>query len=932
MRQQRAIPLIAALAILAVRAALLPAAEPAPPTKVATIEGITEYRLDNGLRILSLPDPSRAKVTVNLTVLVGSRHEGYGETGMAHLLEHMVFKGTPTHAHIPRALQERGAQFNGTTNSDRTNYFETMPASDSNLEFAIGLEADRLVNSLIRREDLASEMTVVRNEFEMGENSPQGVLMQKVLAAAYEWHNYGKSTIGNRSDIERVPIENLRAFYRKFYQPDNAVLVLAGRFAEAKALQYVAKYFGAIPRPQRKLDTTYTDEPPQDGERTVVLRRVGDTAVVGVAYHVPAGPHPDFAAVQVAANVLTSQPSGRLYKALVETRKAASVFGSAQPLHDPGVLEIVAQVGREQSVDEVRDTLLKLVEEAASQGVTNEEVRRAKQQILKQRELAREDTSQLAVGISNWAAQGDWRLYFLNRDRIEAVTADQVKAVAGTYLRRNNRTVGLFLPTTQPERVAVASTPNVEDMVRTYKGRATVAAGEAFDASPANLEARTRVTTLPEGLKVAVLSKKTSGEAVHGVLTLRYGNEENLKGFEAAAGFLPALMMRGTKKLSHQQLQDELDRLQARLGTGGGGMRGGRRGGGGGEGALGSVTFSLQAKRQTLPAVLGLLQQVLREPALSEDEFEVLKRERLAMVQRVRSEPQVLAMRQLQRQLSPYPRSDIRYVPTIEEDIERIQAVTAEQVRRLYQEFVGAQAGEFVLVGDCDSDEAVRIVGEAVAGWKAAQPYARIAASIPAEIPGGKSSIRTPDKANAVYAAGLVLPMMDTDPDYPALVLADYIFGASTLSSRLGDRVRQQEGLSYGVRSSFAASPFDRRAVLSISGICNPRNMARMEKAIREEAERLAEKGVTADELQRARAGYLQQRQVGRTTDTALCGLLGETLHRGRPIGYLAELEKKIAALTPEEVSAAFRKHVDPARLVVVEAGDFAAADGGNCR
>jgi zinc protease len=576
------------------------------PKKVASIEGITEYRLANGLRVLAMPDPSRAKVTVNLTVLVGSRHEGYGETGMAHLLEHMVFKGTPTHRHIPQALQERGAQFNGTTSYDRTNYFETMPASDSNLEFGIRLEADRLVNSFIKRQDLDSEMTVVRNEFEMGENSPQNVLMEKIMAAAYEWHNYGKDTIGNRSDIERVPIEKLQAFYRRFYQPDNAVLVLAGRFDEAKALQYVQKYFGAIPRPQRQLDTTYTEEPAQDGERVVILRRVGDTPVVGVVYHVPAGPHPDFAAIQVLANILTTQPSGRLYKVLVETKKAASVFGSAQPLHDPGVLDLVAQVGRGGSAQEVRDTMLKLVEGLAEQGVTAEEVQRAKQQILKQRTLAREDTSQLAVGISNWAAQGDWRLYFLNRDRLEQVTPEQVKEVASRYLRRNNRTVGLFLPTERPERVAVPSTPDVKQLVSNYKGRAAEAVGEAFDASPANLEARTKISTLPEGLKMAVLPKKTRGEAVYATLTLRYGDQDNLRGFESAAGFLPQLMMRGTKKLTHQQLQDELDRLEARLGAGGM-MGGGRRGGGGGAGSpLGAISFSLQAKRSTLPAVLDL--------------------------------------------------------------------------------------------------------------------------------------------------------------------------------------------------------------------------------------------------------------------------------------------------------------------------------------
>ncbi len=294
------------------------------PVKVATVEGVTEYRLANGARVLLYPEQSRPTITVNMTVLVGSRHEGYGETGMAHLLEHMVFKGTPTFANVPKALRDHGSSFNGTTNVDRTNYFETMPATDENLEFGIKLEADRLVHSYVKREDLMSEMTVVRNEFERGENSPQGVLNERIHAAAYEWHNYGKSTIGNRSDIERVPIENLQAFYRKYYQPDNCVLVVAGKFQEARALELANEYLGSIPKPRRKLDNTYTEEPPQDGERNVTLRRVGTVGSIGVAYHMPAASHPDWAPLSLLGGIISQSPNGRLYSALVESKLATS--------------------------------------------------------------------------------------------------------------------------------------------------------------------------------------------------------------------------------------------------------------------------------------------------------------------------------------------------------------------------------------------------------------------------------------------------------------------------------------------------------------------------------------------------------------------------------------------------------------------------------
>ena len=259
---------------------------------MTSVEGITEYRLSNGLRVLLFPDPTKPTITVNITYKVGSRNENYGETGMAHLLEHLVFKGTPNHQNIPQELTAHGARPNGSTWFDRTNYFETFAATDENLKWALDLEADRMINSYIARKDLDSEMTVVRNEFEMGENDPASILEERVLSTAFLWHNYGKSTIGAKSDLENVPIERLQAFYRTFYQPDNAVLLVAGRFDEAKTLDLVNQIFGKIPKPTRTLPTFYTLDPTQDGERSVTLQRVGDVQAIAAAYHVPSGTDP----------------------------------------------------------------------------------------------------------------------------------------------------------------------------------------------------------------------------------------------------------------------------------------------------------------------------------------------------------------------------------------------------------------------------------------------------------------------------------------------------------------------------------------------------------------------------------------------------------------------------------------------------------------
>jgi zinc protease len=898
--------------------------DPAGMRKVASVEGITEYRLDNGLRLLLVPDNSRPSITINLTVLVGSRHEGYGESGMAHLLEHMLFKGTPTHANIPQELQQRGASFNGSTNNDRTNYFETLPAGDANLEWALRMEADRLVNSFVRREDLASEMTVVRNEFERGENSPGGVLDDKMLAAAYQWHNYGKTTIGNRSDIERVPIENLQAFYRKFYQPDNVVVIVGGRFDPAKALALAADSFGKIPRPTRKLDATYTEEPAQDGEREVILRRVGKGGIVGLMYHVPAGSDPEFPALDVLAATLTA-PTGWLYRELVESGKATRVSGSAGAWHDPGIIQFTAEPAPGTSLAELRDLLIRGVEAAGERGVTDAEVERARREFRTRRERAAANTNQLAVRLSEWVAQGDWRLYFLYRDRFENVTAADVKAVAAKYLRRANRTVGLYLPTENPERVVVAPAPNLEAAVRNYAGRAVAAEAELFDYSPASVAARVQRATLPGGIQAFLLPKKTRGEMVELQLTLRYGDLQSLQGLRGAASMLGALMNRGTRRRSYQELRDELGRLNATLTVGGFGGFGGRGGGRGGGSSLGELPVSLSCPRANLSAALELMREVLREPALSAQEFDRIKQAQVAGLDRGRGEPQTMASNWLARALSPYPAGDERYVATPEEQAARLQAVTLDQVKRVYEEFLGAQAGELVVIGDFDPDEALKGAAAVLDGWKAAHPYARIDATS-RQAPAAREAINTPDKANAVYLAALVIPMRDNDPDYPAMVIADTILGGGTLSSRLGDRIRQKEGLSYGVTSSFSASPFHNGATLRMTAICNPENIGRVEKAVREELERLVRDGVTQEELDRVRGGYLQARAQARATDQALVRRLGALAEAGRPVTYDADFEAKIRALTPQQILAALRRHVDPKQLVVVVAGDFKAA------
>ncbi len=896
-----------------------PAATPArlgAPTKVATVEGLTEYRLDNGLRVLLFPDQSKPTLTVNITYFVGSRHEGYGETGMAHLLEHLLFKGTPKHPTIDKEFTERGARWNGTTFFDRTNYFELIPANDAALDWALDLEADRMVNSFVARKDLESEMTVVRNEFEAGENSPSGVLFERMLATAYLWHNYGNTTIGARSDIENVPIERLQAFYRKYYQPDNALLVIAGKFDEAKTLTLVNRKFGGIPRPVRRLDrgnllfTTYTREPTQDGERTVTLRRVGDTKWLGLLYHTPAASHADYPAMQILSSVLATEPTGRLYKSLVEPKLAANIFGLTLETREPGFFMTFAELREEQSMDVARDTMIAIVEQLATRPVTDEEVNRAKAEYAKSFDLTLNNPEAIGIQLTEFAAAGDWRLMFYLRDKVEAVTTADVQRAATTYFKATNRTVGAFIPTKSPDRAEIAEAPEPQSLLRNYAGRHAVAAGEAFDPSPANLDARTTRSNLPNGFELALLPKKTRGEAVHLRVTLRFGNLAALSGRSQYGPLMGAMLMRGTKSKSRQHIKDEFDRLKAQVSVSGG---------------ANTLSASVQTLKPNLPATLTLLREVLREPAFDAKEFDLLKQEALAGIESQKSEPDALANQALSRHLNPYEKGHPNYVETMDEAIADLKAAKVEDLAKYYSDFVGADKGTMSAVGDFEPNELTSWATATFGDWKLPVPFERIAATFN-DVPAAPKAIETPDKANAVLMAGFNVPMRNSDPDWPALRLASYIFGESGLDARIADRIRQKEGLSYGVSAAVNAGSLDRAGQFLVFAIFAPENAERVEAAFKDELQKALKDGFTAAELTKAKQGLSRLSEQARAQDPVIANSLNSQLFLDRTFAFDAGLEQKLQALTVADVNAAWRKYIEPAKITIVKAGDFEGA------
>jgi len=897
------------------------AAAPSAPEKVASVEGITEYRLGNGLRVLLFPDPSKTTATVNITYMVGSRSEGYGESGMAHLLEHMLFKGTPTHPEIWAEMQKRGAEFNGTTDYDRTNYYETFTATDDNLAWALELEADRMINSKIAAEALATEFSVVRNEFESGENDPNAILYERILASAYLWHNYGKSPIGAKSDIERVPAASLHAFYARYYQPDNAVLVVAGKIDPDKTLAQVNTRFGAIPRPTRVLPTSYTVEPVQDGEREVILRRNGDTQIIGLAYHTVAGSDADYAASEAVGHLLASEPSGRLYAALVKTGLATRVWSMQQPLAEPGTILFFATVPVDKPMEPVKAAMLAAIEGFSdptnpANAPTEAELTRFKAEAAKSFNLLMSDNQQAAVRLTDWQALGDWRLMFLTRDRMQALTPAQVGAFAAAYLKPSNRTLGLFVPDKAADRAPLPARPDVAALVKDYQGKAAVATGEAFEATVPVIEARTKRTTAGS-VKLALLSKTTSGGIVHAQLVLHYGNKATLTGHTTAANLVPEMLMRGTTKRTFEQLQDELTRLQAEVAISSAGT----------VPQPGLVTATLKTTRDNLAAVMALLAEILKTPSFAEDQFAILKAESLTQLEEQRANPQAVAITAGIRKLMPLPPDDLRYMPTMPEAIERMKAVTLDELKRFHADHYGASNAEMAFVGDFDAAAVEKLVMDLFASWPSQTPFERVPAVFTASL-GGTEVIDTPDKEGGFVISVQAFELRDDHADYPALVLANYILGGGG-SSRLNNRLRQKDGVSYGAFSQLFASPIDMFGVFFAGALGNPANANKALAALLEEAALLIDKGVPADELAEAQKGWASQFDTELADDGAVVDKLVGGLFIGRTLTWEQDLNARIAALRADDLKAVLAKgHLKIASLGSVVAADQKKAAG----
>lgn len=888
-----------------------PAATP-PAQWVRELEGIREYRLANGLQVLLFPDAAASTSFVNIVYRVGSRHEGAGEAGMAHLLEHLLFKGTPTVADIPKAMSERGVRWNATTSVDRTNYFSSFNANADTLGFILALEAERMQRSRVEAADLAQEMPVVLNEMERGENSPGQLLRERLQAAAYRFHPYGRLTIGSRSDLENVPIEALRRFYRAHYRPDNATLMVSGQFDPSTVLAQIQQHFGPLANPPGQAPAPYTVEPPQDGERSVVLRQVGGQAFSLIGYHVPNFAHPDCAALELLGPMLFQAPSGPLYKRLVEGKQASQLLAGGCGGHDPGLF-LVAALPSGPNAEALTAALLKELEGDLSPLLEAEQLKRAKAQLAQRLQRLLKQPQELMQGLTEAVAAGDWRLFFKFQQGIQAVTLEDLQRVARQYLLANNRTVARLETVRTSSKVLVPVWADRQQGLDALATAQSLSGGERLDPAPLHLQTRTRFSTLAHsGLPLAWLDKQTRGDQVFGRIQLRWGDGAELQQAHEAP-FVAQVVTEGTLGMSKQQLEDEALRLKGQFT-----LVSGPQG----------LTLSLEGERSGFGELLRLAFRVLKSPSFPTEAWPRHRGGALQSLQATRLQPEPMrqaGVREHYNQARQAQPGDARYLPSLDDRIGWIQAIQSEQLQAFHARYWSANEGEAAFVGPAPEGIEALLDAE-LAAWKkpAAPRFKRLV--LPYQpVPAAQIHVQVADRAAAALQVRQELQFPADHPDEAALVLANHLLGGGSLESRLNVRLRQQAGLSYGIESKLHLPEWGDAGNWTLRTQLAPEKRLQVEANIRAVLKEVLEQGFSDADVERARHDVLQGRLQRRAAESTLVHQLGKLLEHGKDWRDTAEWDERYRRVSAAEVNAALRHYLRPEQMVWSSAGDYAA-------
>jgi zinc protease len=852
----------------------------------------------NGLTILLKEDHSAPVATFMVTYEVGSRNEAIGYTGSTHLLEHLMFKGsnkfnTDKGNSVFQILQSLGARMNATTWLDRTNYYETLPSSE--LETAIEIEADRMRNAYIKEEDRQSEMTVVRNEFERGQNNPSSVLDEHIWATAYHAHPYHHSTIGWKADIENVSIERLKAFYDTFYWPNNATATVVGDFETGEALAMIKKYFGRIRKSTKEIPQVYTTEPAQEGQRTVTLKRAGQQGIVGLAHKSPSATHEDAASFIVLSSILSSGKNSRFYKNITDKGLTTNIFIWDSLFKDPGLFAVYANLAPGVEHKAVEDALVAEYESIKKGGVTDEEVSKAKAQLVASMKFRQDGSMAVAGSLNEAIASGDWTLYTRYEDLINSVTAESIKEIVNKYFLEDLSTVGYFIPEisgSQAERKPAISAKELVEMKKQYFSKEDQGglAGQVVDSEPVE---GIRLLTLKRGSGVVTINGSFMGGDI-------YADDNNSR----VPDLVSSMLDQGTTKQTKFEISNQLEKAGARLNISNG---------------KSNVGFSAKFLSNDLEMVFGLLSEQLQSPAFNKEDLEKIKKRMVTNYKKRKESTRGRAVNNMLTSL--YPGGHQNAPQDNDKSIEDINKTTTEDLKAFHKQNYGKGGMVIVAVGDVDHEQLSNTIKKEFGAWKNS-PLSKKLETKKGKKLGKKVYVTMEDKTSTDLVVGIPLGINKFHEDYMPLIVASHILGGN-FSARLMQTVRVKEGLTYGINSAITGFDNNNDGYWMVGGTFAPELLAKGEKATLREIKKWAEEGVTQAEVDITKSTLMGSYQVGFDTTYGLSSGILSAVNVWGDLSYVDSYPGKVGGVTLDQVNKAIKKYISFNDIYQVAAGSI---------
>lgn len=892
-------------------------------TKIKEVGGIEEYMYNpNGMNVLLIQDNSTPVVTVQIVYRVGSKHEVSGNTGSTHLLEHLNFKGTPTFNKkngnaIFSVLQGVGAQMNATTWYDRTNYYATVPSDK--IELVLHIESDRMRNSLLLKEDKDAEMTVVRNEFERGENNPNSVLSKEIWSTAYMAHTYHHSTIGWRADIEKMPIEVLRKFYNTYYWPDNATLTIIGDFQKENLFNLVDKYFGKITKAPHDMPQPYTEEPLQLGPRRVVIKKPGQMGVISIGYKIPGRLHEDLPALNVLGQIIGSGTSSVLSKTFVD--KGLAYYGYASPsnFQEVGLFIIGIGFASTSNHEDLNKQVLETIEKVKEEGVQQADVDRIVAKANAQTILSRDGSGSIAGQLNEAIAGGDWTDYIKGSNRLSKVTVEDVKRVAITYLVEDQSTTGYFIPKMTGNNNEAEQKPSnsisqgdskyyfrnpeanhkdvseidhkiISETISAYESVETNASGERF----------TRKTV--EGIDV-VTAKTGAKGFVTVSASFPIGDYINTKGNEVVPSLTVDMLSKGTTKNDKFQFSEKLEELGVSFRINSNQHK---------------ISINFKCLSKDIQTVLSLLAEELRNPLFDEKEFDLLKEQMVGNMKQGLTNPGTQGTMALSQTI--YPKGHPNYITPIEISIKDIERVFLTDLKAFHKTYFGPKGMHLVVVGDVDTEIIYDAIKKVFYHWEGGMTDVSKYTE-PTKGNGITKVVTIPQKPSAVMYIGQYTGIERMDDDFMPFYIGTSILGGG-FSGRLMQTVRDNDGLTYSIGARHSGHNNTGGHWL-VNASFNPTLFQKGFDATMVQITKWVNQGITAEELVAKKSNLMGSYKVGLSTTSGLAGTLLTYVERGLEPDYIDQYSKDIEAVTIDEVNKAIKKYVDLDKLIIIKSGSL---------